>query len=225
MKENNVFISKRMISHIKERRQELSLTAYDLSEKCRHGKYWINNIENGRTKTISQDDAMLIFKVLDDIEHEEMLNDFLKRIETGEATESDLFADANNVDYSRYEEGGDCYEFNAEDHRKALKKQINIAYKKMLSLLEKIDYDNEDSIRSYEAYIRVYTALFTSLGGQEFFKSIFKYPIQLIPNSDVDRIVEIIRTSTFRHYDICYDINNNPYLSLVEDNDDSQLFE
>ena len=43
-------------------RKEYNLTAYQLSEKIGKNKSWLPNIENKRTKNISREDLILLFK-------------------------------------------------------------------------------------------------------------------------------------------------------------------
>ena len=45
-------------------RKELGISAYDLSEKSGHSKYWLPNIESGKTQKISKDDLFSIYTIL-----------------------------------------------------------------------------------------------------------------------------------------------------------------
>ncbi len=212
MKENKVFISPQMISYIKKKRKELSYSAYKLAELCGEGKYWINNIENGRTKAIPESSALKLYQVLDELEHDQIQNDYLKRIEAGQIDVTGLFRN-DFTDDSRNEEGRDTYVFDAELHKKTLKKKINVVHDMMLSMLDQIDYNDSASIEKYEPYLRSYTALFTSLSGKECFEKMFKFPLHLVPNSEIDRMVELIKESSLVKYEIEYDSHNKPYLA------------
>lgn len=51
-----------LIKLIKDMRKEYNLTAYQLSEKIGKNKSWLPNIENKRTKNITREDLILLFK-------------------------------------------------------------------------------------------------------------------------------------------------------------------
>lgn len=55
-------ITDELIHLIVNTRKEYNLTAYQLSEKIGKNKSWLPNIENRRTKNISRDDLILLFK-------------------------------------------------------------------------------------------------------------------------------------------------------------------
>ena len=62
MFENKIEITQDYIDLIVAKRKEHNLTAYQLSEKIGKNKSWLPNIENRRTKNISRDDLILLFK-------------------------------------------------------------------------------------------------------------------------------------------------------------------
>ena len=59
-----IIISTLLRIDIINKRKEIGLSAYDLSEKSGHSKYWLPNIEVGRTKKISVEDLLSIYKYL-----------------------------------------------------------------------------------------------------------------------------------------------------------------
>ena len=60
--EDTIKITQEYIDLIITKRKEHNLTAYQLSEKIGKNKSWLPNIENRRTKNISRDDLILLFK-------------------------------------------------------------------------------------------------------------------------------------------------------------------
>ena len=60
--EDTIKITQEYIDLIVTKRKEHNLTAYQLSEKIGKNKSWLPNIENRRTKNISRDDLILLFK-------------------------------------------------------------------------------------------------------------------------------------------------------------------
>ena len=58
-----------LIQLIVDTRKENNLTAYQLSEQIGKNKSWLPNIENHRTKNISNQDLLLIFKDFATREH------------------------------------------------------------------------------------------------------------------------------------------------------------
>lgn len=62
MFEDTIKITQEYIDLIVTKRKEHNLTAYQLSEKIGKNKSWLPNIENRRTKNISRDDLILLFK-------------------------------------------------------------------------------------------------------------------------------------------------------------------
>lgn len=59
---NKIKLSNDYIDLIVKTRKEHNLTAYQLSEKIGKNKSWLPNIENRRTKNISRNDLILLFK-------------------------------------------------------------------------------------------------------------------------------------------------------------------
>ena len=57
-----------------------NITASDLSEESGHSKYWLANIESGKTKKISKEDLISIYKILLDDDDEENILDYVERI-------------------------------------------------------------------------------------------------------------------------------------------------
>ena len=55
-------LTREYIDLIIKKRKEHNLTAYELSEKIGKNKSWLPNIENNRTKNISKDDFLALFK-------------------------------------------------------------------------------------------------------------------------------------------------------------------
>ena len=61
---SKIVISTLLRSDIINKRKKIGLTAYELSEKSGHSKYWLPNIEVGKTKKISEKDLLSIYKYL-----------------------------------------------------------------------------------------------------------------------------------------------------------------
>lgn len=59
---DKIKITDDLIKLIVDTRKEYNLTAYQLSEKIGKNKSWLPNIENKRTKNISREDLILLFK-------------------------------------------------------------------------------------------------------------------------------------------------------------------
>ena len=75
-----ITITDQLRNNIIEERKEIEYTASDLSEESGHSKYWLANIESGKTKKISKEDLISIYKILLDDDDEENILDYVERI-------------------------------------------------------------------------------------------------------------------------------------------------
>ncbi|NSL04416.1 helix-turn-helix domain-containing protein [Blautia glucerasea] len=80
MATEKITITDQLRNNIIEERKELEYTASDLSEESGHSKYWLANIESGKTKKISKEDLISIYKILLDDDDEENILDYIERI-------------------------------------------------------------------------------------------------------------------------------------------------
>ena len=64
MKMDKLLITDNLRQNIVELRKKNGLSAYELSEKSGHSKYWLPNIENGKTQKISKEDLLSIYSIL-----------------------------------------------------------------------------------------------------------------------------------------------------------------
>ena len=80
MATEKITITDQLRNNIIEERKEIEYTASDLSEESGHSKYWLANIESGKTKKISKEDLISIYKILLDDDDEENILDYVERI-------------------------------------------------------------------------------------------------------------------------------------------------
>ena len=68
MSSEKITITNKLRLDIIERRKNEGISSYDLSEKVGngHSKFWLQNIESGKTKKITKDDLLKIYMVLND---------------------------------------------------------------------------------------------------------------------------------------------------------------
>ena len=64
MEIKKITVTDKLRKDIIERRKQESLSSYELSEKSGHSKYWLSNIESGKTKKISKADLVSIYMIL-----------------------------------------------------------------------------------------------------------------------------------------------------------------
>lgn len=57
-------ITRGLLNDIIEQRKKKGFSAYELSEKSGHSKYWLSNIESGKTQKISQENLISLYKIL-----------------------------------------------------------------------------------------------------------------------------------------------------------------
>ena len=80
MATEKITITDQLRNNIIEERKEIEYTASDLSEESGHSKYWLANIESGKTKKIRKEDLISIYKILLDDDDEENILDYVERI-------------------------------------------------------------------------------------------------------------------------------------------------
>ena len=66
MANEKISITNNLRLDIIERRKNMGISCYDLSEQVGngHSKFWLQNIENGKTKKIAKDDLIKIYMIL-----------------------------------------------------------------------------------------------------------------------------------------------------------------
>ena len=64
MEIKKITVTDKLRKDIIERRKQESLSSYELSEKSGHSKYWLSNIESGKTKKINKADLVSIYMIL-----------------------------------------------------------------------------------------------------------------------------------------------------------------
>lgn len=73
-------ITDRLRKDIITSRKDKSISSYELSELSGHSKYWLQNIESGKTKKISKNDLISIYKVLIDSTDDIEVSDYVEKI-------------------------------------------------------------------------------------------------------------------------------------------------
>ena len=206
MSEDRIIINKAIVEFIVKHRKELKLTAQQLSEQCKKNKYWLSNIERKHIRTISRKDLNTLCIVLLVDEKEQRIQEQIDElVETYD-------------DVQEHEISTNSYEF--QNHEKELKRQLTKAHKLMLSILEKTDFNNKESIEQYEPYLKTFSELFTTDNGKYVFQRLFKYPIQRLDSGTVEKICKLIENENIWKYDIDYDSDNKPYLRITDGADD-----
>ena len=67
---DKIELNKTIVNKIVEIRGKLGLSSYQLSEKMGKSKFWLNNVENNKTKNISKDDLVNILSYIYDERNE-----------------------------------------------------------------------------------------------------------------------------------------------------------
>ena len=73
-------ITNRLRTDIIERRKGEGISAYDLSERSGHSKFWLSNIESGKTKKITRDDLYSIYKAIYNTDDEEDVTFYIENV-------------------------------------------------------------------------------------------------------------------------------------------------
>lgn len=73
MANEKISITNNLRLDIIERRKNMGISCYDLSEQVGngHSKFWLQNIENGKTKKIAKDDLIKIYMILEKTDYPE----------------------------------------------------------------------------------------------------------------------------------------------------------
>lgn len=183
MASKKIRISEDMIKFIKEMRKEHNISAYELSKLCGRKQSWIPNIENHRTTSMTAEAASKLGDIFQELDEKKEFESYIER-------QLEL---QNDPDYLAYQESEYAISrYGYKDHQKELKRQLGHVHKNMNKLCEKIDNRDSKSVEKYEAYIKTYISLVTSKNGQEVFHQLFKYPLQFLDQSTLDKIVSIL---------------------------------
>ena len=73
MTTEKITITDKLRYDIIERRKSLGFSSYDLSERTGngHSKFWLQNIESGKTKKISKQDLLALYMTMEDTDDED----------------------------------------------------------------------------------------------------------------------------------------------------------
>ena len=77
---DKIEITDRLRNHIIEIRKERGLSSYKLSEESGHSKFWLQNIESGKTKKINKTDLISIYKVLYETDDDSEASYYIEQI-------------------------------------------------------------------------------------------------------------------------------------------------
>lgn len=183
MASEKIRISEEMVAFIKIKRKEHNISAYDLSLLCGRKQSWIPNIENRRTTSMTTEAANKLGDVFLESEEKKEFESYIER----------QLKLQNDPDYQAYQESQIALSrYGYKDHQKELKRQLGHVHKNMNKLCEKIDISDSKSVAQYESYIKTYISLVTSENGQSVFHQLFKYPLQFLDQSAIDKIVSIL---------------------------------
>ena len=82
MASEKIAITDNLRLDITERRKELGISSYELSAKVGngHSKFWLQNIENGKTKKITKDDLIKIYMLLEETDEPDIAIDTVERV-------------------------------------------------------------------------------------------------------------------------------------------------
>lgn len=134
MTTEKITISEQLRNHIIERRKEYEYTAAELSEKSGHSKYWLSNIESGKTKKISKKDLVSIYKVLLEYDNEDEILAYLEKIINQPiSNKNEHWYNLISIE-NQYEELMDLSDLNNElnklliDIQNRIKKEFNDSY-------------------------------------------------------------------------------------------------
>lgn len=77
---DKIEITDRLRNHIIEIRKERGLSSYKLSEESGHSKFWLQNIESGKTKKINKTDLISIYRVLYETDDDSEASYYIEQI-------------------------------------------------------------------------------------------------------------------------------------------------
>ena len=82
MASEKIAITNALRLDIIERRKDMGISSYDLSEQVGngHSKFWLQNIENGKTKKITKDDLIKIYMILEETDDPDDAIDTVEQI-------------------------------------------------------------------------------------------------------------------------------------------------
>lgn len=135
---NKIELTDKIVQMLSNKRKETGVSAYDLSESLQKSKYWLSNIEAGKTKFISKEDLLDVIKRIvlignDDVEQytENLINSV--DILPVSTTQLELF--------KVYED-----ETNDDDLRKEFDKHLNGIVEMMTVLYEHVEPKNRQDV-------------------------------------------------------------------------------
>lgn len=82
MANEKITITDRLRCDIIERRKSYGLSSYELSERTgnRHSKFWLQNIESGKTKKISKQDLLSLYMTMEGVDEEDYVTEHIEKI-------------------------------------------------------------------------------------------------------------------------------------------------
>lgn len=82
MANEKITITDRLRCDIIERRKSYGLSSYELSERTGngHSKFWLQNIESGKTKKISKQDLLSLYMAMEGVDEEDYVTEHIEKI-------------------------------------------------------------------------------------------------------------------------------------------------
>ena len=82
MANEKITITDRLRCDIIERRKSYGLSSYELSERTGngHSKFWLQNIESGKTKKISKQDLLSLYMTMEGVDEEDYVTEHIEKI-------------------------------------------------------------------------------------------------------------------------------------------------
>ena len=202
---DKIIVNDEMLIAIINKRKEQGYKAQSLSEIISGSPYWLSNIENRKTTSMSRKNCIDLFKKLYSIDEKTAMD----KIEEYELLYSNSITTKKKSDHG----------YKYKDYDKEYRRKINMAQKELLLILEKAK--NAYDPKTYKKNLSVITTfieLLTTQTGIMKFEALFSIPLQDIDFSDMKKIISYINTKSKFEYKVTgldVDESGTPNLEIV----------
>ncbi len=206
MSTERIPINDEMLETIIVARRQSQYKAQHLSEICTHSqsRYWLSNIENKKTTSMSKERAIILFSKLFNCSEDkawEKIEDLL------------LFSSKSNNSLksrtSHYSYNNQFAEFN---------RRLNIAHANLKEMIKQgFESGDQDTFRQKLSAVNTLIELLSTPSGRTIFEALFSIPLHKLSAVDAKKVISYARNRSDYEYEVKRgDINGNsiPELSI-----------
>lgn len=204
-------ITEQLLFDITSIRNKKGITAKDLSLACGQKYYWITNIENEKTTTMTLAAAKKLYSLLYDLPEDQVE----PKIELDVMINKHPYVSVPSKEADLIEHlicESEKNDFNK--HQTKLKNNLHSIIAPLLEAFGNIDFSSEESLLKEEAPLQTLIQLLSTPEGQRIFKLLGRYPLHKLEDTTLIKLCAVLDEELIFEYTVNKDNPESefPYL-------------